>query len=92
MDRVSEGHSIVHDLRFKQFTPESESIQLPQLTKKTKGGQNVKTSLPFMPVSLPLCCAMFESESLSVGRWIKDILARVGTDTRIFKAHSVKGH
>ena len=29
------------------------------------------------------------SESLS--RWIKDILARAGTDTSIFKAHSVRG-
>ena len=58
VDRVSEVHLTAHDLRFRQFSPEGV-FQLPQLTKKTKVGQSVKTSLPFMTVSPPLCCAMF---------------------------------
>ena len=42
MDRVSEV--VAHDLRFRQFSPEGVSFQLPELIKKTKVGQNLKTS------------------------------------------------
>ena len=42
MHRVSEV--VAHDRRFRQFSPEGVSLQLPELIKKTKVGQNLKTS------------------------------------------------
>ena len=56
MDRVSEVVS--HDLRFRRFSPEGVSFQLPFLTKKTKVGQSLKTSFHASFPSNPNLCVV----------------------------------
>ena len=42
MERVSE--IVSHDLRYRRYLPKGVSFQLPDLTKKSSVGQNLKTS------------------------------------------------
>ena len=56
MDRVSEVVS--HDLRFRCFSLEGVSFQLSFLTKKTKVGQNLKTSFHASFPSNPNLCVV----------------------------------
>ena len=119
-NRVSEVVS--HDLRFRRFSPEGVSFQLPFLIKKTKVGQNLKTSFhasfPSNPnLCVEQCLKEYENCTLpfhvvdpakpnrllfshirphkpitseTLVRWVKEVLARAGVDTNIFKAHSVQ--
>ena len=117
MDRVSVVVS--HDLRFRRFSPEGVSFQLPFLTKKTTAGQNLKTlfhaSFPNNPdLCVVQCLKEYENRKLpfrvvdpsrpnrlllshirpitseTPGTWVKEVLASVGVDSNIFKAHSVR--
>jgi len=42
MERVSEVVS--HDLRYRRYIPEGVTFALPDLTKKSRAGQDLKTS------------------------------------------------
>ena len=42
MERVSEV--VAHDLRYRRFYPEGVTFSLPDLTKKSRAGQSLKTS------------------------------------------------
>ena len=121
MKRVSEVVS--HDLRYRRFIPEGVTFALPDLTKKSRADQDVKTSFHASFEENPNLCVVkclrvYEhrtSEFLpldpskpnklllsyirphkpisgaSLSRWLRGIISRVGIDTNILKAHSVRG-
>ena len=64
MDTVSEVVS--HDRRFRCFSPEGVSFQLPFLNKKTKVGQNLKTSFHAsnLNVCVVQCLQEYENRTL----------------------------
>ena len=104
MERVSEV--VAHDLRYRRFHPEGVTFALPDLTKKSRAGQDLKTSFhASFDENHNLCVVkclkvyehrtsefrpLFPSKLNSLSRWLQDIISRAGIDTSIFKAHSVR--
>ena len=54
IERVSEV--VAHDLRYRRYSPEGVTFELPVLTKKSRVGQNLKSSFhASFPVNPSLC-------------------------------------